>query len=327
MADEFLSFEQVLKELQVQEGELRSMVSQGRLRAFRDENTLKFRRSDVETLRAERATEPTDVVQPQEAAGETEAAELDVTPAPEEPGVQPVSEEPIDLLADEILDYDDTAETLIGGEDTSETELEMPQPEGQEPGAPADTSTGVPTIELTPSEEAADETTVPSLELSEDTGLEDSDTGSETEVPTMVLGLDEYDDTQVATEEVATEEVYIDESELGDSAAATAELEAEAEEPYVAPEEIAEVEEAEEAIGSISASSGFGTGSGEALVRREAPSTLFTVMSAIAAVILLVPGSICFYCMVSNQVPKWGILRSVMEFVWEQFQISPPGAG
>jgi hypothetical protein len=177
----------------------------------------------------------------------------------------------------------------------------------------------VPTIELTPTEAATDETTVPTLELSEEAALA-PDTGSDTEIPTMVLGLDEYDDTQVGTEEVATEEVYIDESELSESAAPTAEMEA----PL--GEEELPAGEAAEAIGSISASSGFGTGSGDALLRREAPSTLFTVCSAIAAIILAIPGSIFFYCLVSRQVPQWGILQSIMKFVWDKFNIPyPPG--
>lgn len=314
MAEDFLSFDDVLKDLQVQEGELRSMVSQGKLRAFRDENTLKFRRADVEKLRSERANEPTDTVQ---VAEDTAVAAMR-QPTP----MQPVSEDPLDLLADDILDYDDTAETIIGDEfasDTSETELGMADTT-VEPARASESSTGVPTIELTPIDTGTDETTVPTLELSEDAALA-SDTGSETEIPTMVLGLDEYDDTQVATEEVATEEVYIDESDLADSSAPTAELDIESEEPYVGPDEAAE---AEEAIGSISASSGFGTGSGDALVRREAPSALFTICSAIAAVILIIPGSIFFYCMVTNQVPKWPILESIMKFVWEQFNVAPP---
>lgn len=310
MAEDFLSFEEVLKELQMQEGELRGMVSQGKLRAFRDENTLKFRRADVEKLREERSTVPTDMgvpAQPQ--------------PTPTEPPVQQVAEEPIDLLADDILDYDDAAETIIGDQlapDTSETEFAMADT-NVEPLPASDSSTGVPTIELTPTDAGADETTVPTLELSEDAGLE-PDTGSDTEIPTMVLGLDEYDDTQVATEEVATEEVYIDESDLAESGAPTAELDVEPEEPYVAPEEAAE---AEEAVGSISASSGFRASSAEALLRREAPSALFTITSVIAVVFLAFAG-IFFYCMISQQVPKWGILESIMNTVWDQFNLDVP---
>jgi len=58
MADYF-SFEDVLSELQLDEDELKRMVSEGELRAFRDENKMKFRRDDVESLKKGRVTEPT----------------------------------------------------------------------------------------------------------------------------------------------------------------------------------------------------------------------------------------------------------------------------
>ncbi|KAF0245836.1 MAG: hypothetical protein FD180_1248 [Planctomycetota bacterium] len=58
MADYF-SFEDVLGELQLDEDELKRMVSEGELRAFRDENKMKFRKDDVESLKKGRVTEPT----------------------------------------------------------------------------------------------------------------------------------------------------------------------------------------------------------------------------------------------------------------------------
>lgn len=59
MADEYYSFEDVLKDLEIGEEELKRMVSEGELRAFRDENKMKFRRDDVESLRKGRTNEPT----------------------------------------------------------------------------------------------------------------------------------------------------------------------------------------------------------------------------------------------------------------------------
>lgn len=58
MADYF-SFEDVLSELSLDEDELKRMVSEGELRAFRDENKMKFRKDDVESLKKGRVTEPT----------------------------------------------------------------------------------------------------------------------------------------------------------------------------------------------------------------------------------------------------------------------------
>ncbi len=61
MADYF-SFEDVLGQLQLDEDELKRMVSEGELRAFRDENKMIFRRDDVENLKKGRITEPTIVL-------------------------------------------------------------------------------------------------------------------------------------------------------------------------------------------------------------------------------------------------------------------------
>ena len=303
MPDDYMSFDDTLIQLQMQEAELRALVARGKLRAFRDENTLKFRRSDVETLRQERETEATVVLSPDgEAVADTQT---DVSTAP------PMAEDPIDLMADEVLDYDDTAETIIGGDvgaPDGDTQLTL---EDDTTAAPREPGTKVPTIELTPATSDTDDTSVPTLEFGGDVGVEEP--GSETEVPTMVLGLDEYDDTQVATEEVATEEVFLDEGELEESP-----VTADVEEPVA---EAGEEEEAERAIGSITGSSSYGTG--EPLAVREQPSALYTVMSAIAAVILLIPGGIFFYCVATQAVPEWGILRSIMEFFWQQFGLTP----
>jgi excisionase family DNA binding protein len=50
---EFFSFEEALRELRLKEEELRRLVSEGEIRAFREGDTMKLRRSDVETLRTE----------------------------------------------------------------------------------------------------------------------------------------------------------------------------------------------------------------------------------------------------------------------------------
>jgi excisionase family DNA binding protein len=50
---EFLSFEEALHELRLKEEELKRLVSEGEIRAFRDGETMKLRKSDVENLRSE----------------------------------------------------------------------------------------------------------------------------------------------------------------------------------------------------------------------------------------------------------------------------------
>jgi hypothetical protein len=306
MPDDYLSFDDALRELQMQEAELRALVSQGKLRAFRDENTLKFRRTDVESLRKQRETEPTLVLQP---GGEEETATPEV----------PIGEEPVELLGDEALDYDDTAETIIGGDlgdvETGDTDFAL-EPEGAavEGGEP---STKVPTIELTPTPGTTGDTDVPTLGLDEEeTG---GDIGSETEVPTMVLGLDDYDDTQVATEDVATEEVALEPEELAEIEPTT---DLEPSEDVALQEE---EREAEAAVGRITASSSLGTG--EPLAVREQPSALYTAMCGIAAFFLLIPGGLFFYVLASQKLPKWQFMRSIVEFFWNQFKLTyrPPG--
>lgn len=51
MADEFISFDKVLRELQMQEEELKRLVSEGEIRAFRDQDKMKFKKEDVDRFR------------------------------------------------------------------------------------------------------------------------------------------------------------------------------------------------------------------------------------------------------------------------------------
>ena len=51
--DETFSFKEALNELHLQEEELKRLVSEGEIRAFRDGDNMRLRREDVETLRSE----------------------------------------------------------------------------------------------------------------------------------------------------------------------------------------------------------------------------------------------------------------------------------
>lgn len=59
MAIEYMSFEDVLEELGVDEEEINRLVSHGELPSFREGNTIKFKREDVLNLKRGRETEPT----------------------------------------------------------------------------------------------------------------------------------------------------------------------------------------------------------------------------------------------------------------------------
>ena len=54
MADkDYYSFEEVLKNLKLEEDELKRLVSAGEIRAFRDKNTMRFKAEDVDRLRGD----------------------------------------------------------------------------------------------------------------------------------------------------------------------------------------------------------------------------------------------------------------------------------
>jgi len=50
--DEFVSFDKALRDLKLQSEQLKKLVSEGEIRAFRDGQSMKFRREDVESLSA-----------------------------------------------------------------------------------------------------------------------------------------------------------------------------------------------------------------------------------------------------------------------------------
>ncbi|MCA8938298.1 MAG: helix-turn-helix domain-containing protein [Planctomycetes bacterium] len=55
MAD-YQSFDDVLNELKVSEDQLNRLVSEGAIRAYRDEGKMKFRKDDVQALMASKMT-------------------------------------------------------------------------------------------------------------------------------------------------------------------------------------------------------------------------------------------------------------------------------
>jgi hypothetical protein len=59
---DMLDFTQALSELQMSEAELQNLIAKGELRAFRSGGTMKFRKADVNSLKNERATEPTIII-------------------------------------------------------------------------------------------------------------------------------------------------------------------------------------------------------------------------------------------------------------------------
>lgn len=52
-SEDFLSFEKALRELQLRSEELKKLVSEGEIRAYRDGDSMKFRAEDIESLNSD----------------------------------------------------------------------------------------------------------------------------------------------------------------------------------------------------------------------------------------------------------------------------------
>jgi hypothetical protein len=74
---DYFSFEDVMAELELSEEDLKRMVSEGELRAFRDENKMKFKKEDVDNLKKGRITEPT-IILPSTPGGSQDETVLDL---------------------------------------------------------------------------------------------------------------------------------------------------------------------------------------------------------------------------------------------------------
>jgi hypothetical protein len=143
---DYFSFEDVMKELELGEEELKRMVSEGELRAFRDENKMKFKKEDVESLKKGRITEPTIIL-------------------PSTPSSETTDETVLDLdIGQETAALSDTSAQLaaVGGKRGQEEDLVVPSEEvgsdQEETFIEEDTDTGLSTEPLKLADEAAEET-------------------------------------------------------------------------------------------------------------------------------------------------------------------------
>lgn len=115
---EFFSFEEALHELRLKEEELKRLVSEGEIRAFRDGETMKLRKQDVEVLRSELSGgEVVDLGGASEELVFDDDTDLDAGMATEE-----ISE------ADTILedDVEDIGELELDDDDVEELDLPPP---------------------------------------------------------------------------------------------------------------------------------------------------------------------------------------------------------
>jgi len=116
--DEFFSFEEALDRLRLKEEELKRLVSEGEIRAFREGETMKLRRADVDSLRRELMGG--DVVDLDDAADEQLVLEDEFA----DPGMATEELSGADtLLEEEVLDLDE--------EELEEAELEEEEADGE----------------------------------------------------------------------------------------------------------------------------------------------------------------------------------------------------
>ena len=147
MAVEYMTFQEVLEELQIDEDELKRLVSNAELRGFRAGSSMKFKRDDVMALKQGRETEPTIIL----------------TDSDQEMGIAESSDELIleDSTSDTVINIGDIMGGARSGSqqeiifDTTEEYTVSPHGEDSDPEA------AIPTVE------------VPSI--SEDMGLVETD--------------------------------------------------------------------------------------------------------------------------------------------------------
>ncbi len=159
---DYFSFEDVLKELELGEEELKRMVSEGELRAFRDENKMKFKKEDVENLKKGRITEPTIILPSTPATERTDETVLDLDIGAETESLSDTStSEPTIALTegDAMSDTDDdliVTEPTEAGTEPEETFIEE------------ETTTGLSTEPLKLADDATSEETIEAETLADD---------------------------------------------------------------------------------------------------------------------------------------------------------------
>jgi hypothetical protein len=146
VSEEYLSFEKVLRELQIEEDELKKLVSAGEIRAFRDADKMKFKREEIDKLKQDRDSSP-DVIEILDSDSETSdestpTLEEDSSELTEELSFDDDLDSDVGMATAEISEDDFLSDSDLGTEvedvDLGVTSIE--EEDLEEPG-PAVTST------------------------------------------------------------------------------------------------------------------------------------------------------------------------------------------
>ncbi|MFH1998229.1 MAG: hypothetical protein ABIK28_01045 [Planctomycetota bacterium] len=126
-SDKYMSFEKVLKELQIEESELKKLVSAGEIKAFRDADEMRFNAEEVAKLKKNKPSDP-DVIELLDTDEELDSEptlDLESTEIAEELSFDDVSLD--DGSGTETLDFGES-EDLLGddlGDSTESQEMEL----------------------------------------------------------------------------------------------------------------------------------------------------------------------------------------------------------
>lgn len=307
MGGELLTFDEALAELQMATHELRSLVAQGEIRAFRDDDVLKFRRTDILDLKKSRETHAAGlVIHPKDIGDEAAVAAPPAAEAPP-PGAEVKSAkhetEETELLAGvgqaapDFLGLDQTAVPTEAG-DTAQTV--------------------VPTIEIADEDLMVDDTAqtvIPKTARDEETNvLGAADTAVPPTAPPLLAEEDEA--TEMATQEINPEEVS--------PTAAVGATEKAPEEPLRFQETEGATAVAEEELGITTDDVAAGATAGVTAPRRSqkyveemaapAVSPAFVVLAIATFVILLLAVPI-FYGLTSDSAPNFSPYKELLEFL------------
>jgi len=306
---ELLSFDEALAELQMATHELRSLVAQGEIRAFRDDDSLKFRRTDVLDLKKSRDTHTEGLVIEPDELGDDTLPSI-------EPG-EPVPGPEVKTAKDET----EETELLTGiGEDAPADFLGLDEaPDGGEIGG--DTAqTVVPTIEIADEDIIDDtaQTVVPSFTTDNEPDIL---TESETLVPPVAppLLVEEDEATEMATQEIHADDVVAPTEPVAASDAETAA----AEEPLRFQDTGVGTDDLEITTDEISASASAGiTAPRRSQQYQEeaaavTTSPLFLALAIVTFVVLLF-GVPIFYGIATGNAPSFAPYKGLIQFLAEK---------
>ena len=333
MGGDLLTFDEALAELQMATHELRSLVAQGELRAFREDDALKFRRTDILDLKKSRESQtggagPGMVIKPGDIGdeeppvvkgGEAEAgAPAGLVPAAAGPAAPPAPGGEVKSAKHET----EETELLPGAGQGAPADFLGLDETATEAGVGTDTAqTVVPTIEVSDEEGPVDDTArtiVPTVAAGEEVAPGEAATVvPEPTGPAMLAEGEE--ETEMATQEIGVEEGTPTTAASPQPAAQAAEPQLQFAEEATAPaaggEELGiTTDDMEE---EPSATAGVTAPRRSQRYREEdaapAVSPVFTVL-AIATFVVLLLALPLFYGLATDSVPEMSPYKDIVEF-------------